>query len=261
MDAIITAGGVCKPNDPLYKITQIKKKALIPLAGRPMVSWVIDAVVNANVIDNLVIIGLDPDEITPPNVPTYYLKSAGSLLDNLLTSQAKLLSLNPSLKKILLCSSDIPLVTPEIIQGFLSECGNQQADLYYAVVEEKTMEQHFPNSKRSYIPAKGGRYTGGDAFLVRANLKPDTKFMNALIGARKNYFQQMRLFGFGLIFRFLFRRLTAFEGVLEAGKRVGIDQTHIVSTQHPELAMDLDKPDHYHIIKTVLEKRERMVAR
>ena len=45
MEAIITAGGMSAPDDPLYAQTGVAKKALIPLAGRPMINWIVEALI------------------------------------------------------------------------------------------------------------------------------------------------------------------------------------------------------------------------
>jgi hypothetical protein len=178
----------------------------------------------------------------------------GSIVENGLICRAKLLEINPTLQKILLCSSDIPLITPAIIRDFIEECGSQTADVYYAIVAEQTMESQFPNSKRTYIPFQDGRYTGGDAFLVRADLELDFEFLEGITGSRKNYFKQIKMFGIGSIIRFLLRRMSVQQVAVEVAMRIGI-AGQVVITRHAELAMDLDKPHHYELIKAELENK------
>ena len=73
MDAIVTAGGLNLPDDPLYELTGVEKKALIPLAGRPMIGWVVDALARSGSVEHIVVVGLKPDEVDfgdapdPPN--------------------------------------------------------------------------------------------------------------------------------------------------------------------------------------------------
>ena len=43
MNAIVTAGGIPQPGDKLYAYSNGDSKALIDLAGKPMVQWVLDA--------------------------------------------------------------------------------------------------------------------------------------------------------------------------------------------------------------------------
>jgi NDP-sugar pyrophosphorylase family protein len=58
MDAIVTAGGIPLPEEPLYPATLGKSKAMVDVAGKPMVQWVLDALTNAKTIDNVIIVGL-----------------------------------------------------------------------------------------------------------------------------------------------------------------------------------------------------------
>jgi GTP:adenosylcobinamide-phosphate guanylyltransferase len=253
MDAIITAGGRLKAEDPLFEATSVEKKALIPMAGKPMVGWVLDALRGSGVVDNIVVVGLRPEELNSRHDNLCFLDSQGGLIDNLFAGMYKLQELDPQLKKFLVFSSDIPLVTPEIVRGFVEECGDQSADLYYSVVEEKTMEARFPHSNRTYVPLKGGRYSGGDAFLIDVvAASGNVDLARELVGKRKSTFAQLRLAGFGFILRFLLRRVTIQEAAAHAASKAGFDG-RAVDTKFAELAMDVDKLNQYEMIKAELE--------
>jgi GTP:adenosylcobinamide-phosphate guanylyltransferase len=254
MEAIITAGAISTPDDPLYARTGIEKKALIPLAGQPMISWVIEALVGSGLINQIIIVGLKPAELNFSHPSLCFIDSRDGLLDNVLAGVDKVRELNPEATKILLCSSDIPLITPEIVRGFVEECGSQEADIYYAIVEEKTMEARFPNSKRTFVPFKGGRYSGGDAFLVdMAAAKANIELFRSLTGSRKNYLAQAQMLGLGFILRFVLRLMTVDEAAERARQRMNLN-TRVVATRFAELGMDLDKPHQYDMIKAELEK-------
>lgn len=262
MDSIILAGGINKPDDPLYTLTGEEKKALIPLAGKPMVSWVAEAIWGSGLVDQIVIVGLSPTEINLGNMPVHFVEAAGGMIDNVLVAVDKVKQINPNTTKTLLCMSDIPLVTPEIIRGFVEECGSQEADIYYAIVEERTMEARFPNSRRTFVPFKGGRYSGGDIYLsdITAPEKTDLDLFRSLTDSRKNYWKQARALGLSFIIRFLLRRATVHEAAQQARKLLNLE-ARVVDTRYAELGMDLDKPHQYQIIKSTLEKRQaRMVS-
>lgn len=257
MDAIITAGGTMKPTDPLFALTGVAKKALIPLAGQPMICWVIDALAHSRIIDHIIVVGLEPPDLNHPYPHLHFTEARGGIVDNVFAGLDCLQKISPHVKNFLLLSSDIPLITPDIVEGFVEECGSQEAELYYAMVEEKTMESRFPASRRTYIPVKGGRYTGGDIFLVKVSLvvRGNVELAKAATGARKNYLQQIRLIGWSFIIRFLLRRLTVHEAAIEVSAKANFDG-RVVATQYAELGMDLDKPHQYEIIKAHLESRQ-----
>ena len=58
MDALIIAGGNPGPEDVLYEYTQGKSKAIVDVAGKPMIQWIIDALDGSNNIDQIFIVGL-----------------------------------------------------------------------------------------------------------------------------------------------------------------------------------------------------------
>ncbi|MBI1855402.1 MAG: NTP transferase domain-containing protein [Chloroflexi bacterium] len=60
MDAVVTAGGIPQPNEPLYEYSKGGSKALIDIAGKPMIQWVLDALSEAKTIERVVVIGLIP---------------------------------------------------------------------------------------------------------------------------------------------------------------------------------------------------------
>jgi CTP:molybdopterin cytidylyltransferase MocA len=257
MDAIVLAGGINRPDDPLFELTGVEKKALIPVAGKPMVNWVVEALAGSGLVEYIVVVGLKPGEIDFGDAPVHFVDRAGEMIDNVLLAREKLRKVNPDTRKILLTMSDIPLITPEIVRGFVEECGSQEADIYYAVVEEKTMNARFPDSRRTFVPLKGGRYSGGDIYLsdVTAPDKTDMDLFRSLTDSRKNYLAQARILGIGFIIRFLLRLATIDDAAARACKILNLD-ARVVETRFAELGMDVDKPHQYQIIKTTLEKRK-----
>lgn len=59
MDAVIGAGSVPRSGEPLYEFSQGSQKALVDVAGKPMVQWVLDAISEAEHVDRVVLTGLD----------------------------------------------------------------------------------------------------------------------------------------------------------------------------------------------------------
>lgn len=254
MDAIITAGGTLKPDDPLFELTGVTKKALIPLAGKSMITWVYEAVRDSGIVENIAVVGLMEQELPLTDERLYFVESRGNLIDNIFAGLDQLRELTPDLKKFLLFSSDIPLITPEIVRGFVQECGDQSGDMYYAGIEERTMEARFPGSKRSYVPFKGGRYCGGDAFLMDvAASYGNIDLARQLTGSRKNYLAQLMFTNLGFMIRFLLRRMTIHQMAVEVSDMVGF-HPRAVDTKFAELGMDLDKPRQYEMIKAELEQ-------
>ena len=58
MDVLITAGGTPAAGEKLYEYARGAPKAMINIAGKPMVQWVLDAVSRSSHVDHIVLIGL-----------------------------------------------------------------------------------------------------------------------------------------------------------------------------------------------------------
>ncbi len=255
MDAIVTAGGIFKPDNPLYQQFGIEKKALLPIAGKPMISWVLDALRNSGEIDHMAVVGLKPEDLNRADNKLHFAASTGNLVDNVYAGLYTLQEHNPTVKKLVLFSSDIPLVTPEIVRGFIEECGVQDVDSYYSVVKKEVMEAKFPNSKRTFVPMKDGYFSGGDAFLFDVHAAMgNADLAKSATSSRKNYLQQAQVIGFGFIIKVLLRRMTAQEAGQHAIKKAGLTGK-VVITKYAELGMDVDKLHQYEMIKEILEKQ------
>ena len=253
-DAIVTAGGTLKPESELLKATGIEKKALIPIAGKPMIGWVIDALRGSGQVNNIAIVGLEPEDLNYNDDMLHFVKSTGNLVDNVFAGVKKVQEVNTDAKKLLVVSSDIPLITPEIVRGFIEECAPHNLDSYYSVVRQETMEARFPHSNRTFVPFKDGRFSGGDAFFFDISaVHGNVKLAKALTGTRKNYFKQAQMIGFSFIIRFLLRMMTVTEAGARAGVRGNLDGG-VVITKYAEIGMDVDKFHQFEMVKAELEE-------
>ena len=94
MDAIVTAGGIPQPEDPLYTYSHGDSKALIDIAGKPMIQWVLDALSGAKLVDNVIVIGLSSKSGVTCKKPLYFLSNQGRMLANIVAGVNKSHELN-----------------------------------------------------------------------------------------------------------------------------------------------------------------------
>lgn len=254
MDAIVTAGGVPAPDDPLYEYSQGVSKALIDIGGKPMIQWVLDAISGSSQVDNVVIIGIDESSGVTCNKPTRFVPSRGNMVDNIRAGVEETLKVNLHAKYVLIVSSDIPAISPEMVDWTVNTCMETQDDMYYSVVAREVMEARFPGSKRTYTKLKGIHLSGGDMNVVsRDTVMSKQGLWNRLEAARKNPVKQAALVGFDTLLLILFR-LTDLDGVVKnASKRLKL-KTRAVVSPYAEIAMDVDKPHQLEILRADLTK-------
>ena len=249
MDALIIAGGIPKPGEPLYEETQGKPKALLEIAGKPMVQWVLDAVSQASLVENVAVIGIRNSESLHCEKPLSFLPNQSSLLENVRYGVVNLAEKHPGAEKILVISADIPAISGEMVDWLVEKASEDTRDLYYTIVRRETMEKRFPGANRSFVHLKNGDFCGGDMNIVRVDtVTQNETFWNELLLARKNAFKQASLIGFDILFMLLIRRLSLEDGVPKICKRLGINGK-VIECPYAEVAMDVDKPNQLAIMR------------
>lgn len=255
MDAVITAGGIPGPDDPLYEFTQGKSKAMLNIAGKPMVQWVLDAVCGSENIDHIVIIGLESDSELDCTKPITYIPNQGSMLNNVRGGVFKVAEINPKAEHVIMVSSDIPALTTEMVDWAVQTAQTTEADFYYNLISRKVMEARYPGSNRSFVKLKDVEVCGGDMNVVRVVAATgNDELWQRLISARKNPFKQAALFGYGTLILLLTRRLTLEDAVPRVEKQLGIKGLPVMCP-YAELGMDVDKPYQLEILQKELEAK------
>jgi GTP:adenosylcobinamide-phosphate guanylyltransferase len=253
MDAVILAGSVPTAEDPLYHYTQGQAKAMIEIAGEPMIQWVLDALGGANEIDCVHIIGLNPDHELTCNKPLHFIPDQGNLLPNAKAGLQHARDRNPEADHVLFASSDIPTVKTEMIEWRISEAKKSKQDIHFTVVERRTMETRFPNANRSYVKLQDYELCGGDVHFARPSLVEEDVIWEQLVAARKNPLKQATLLGFDLLLLLLLGRMTLKDAERRVSERLGV-RGKVCISPYAEIAMDVDKPHQLEIVRQELSK-------
>lgn len=260
MDAIVLAGGIPQPDEPLYAYSNGDSKALIDVAGKPMVQWVLDALGEARQVDNVIVIGLSPKSGVTCKKPVYYISNQGRMLANIVAGVHKALELDKKTKYVLVVSSDIPALQPEMVDWLVDTCMETKDDLYYGVCTREVMEARFPDSKRTYTKLKGIELCGADINITHVRMATEHLDMwETLIGTRKSPLRQAGIIGLGIMFQVLTRTITLENLVEKVCKRIGIKGRAIVWS-HAEACMDVDKPHQLELLRADLAKQQRKSA-
>ncbi len=252
MDAIITAGGIPKPEEPLYEFTQGQSKALVDVAGKPMAQWILDALSGSKLVTNVIIIGLDDQHGLTCAKPLHYVPNQGGMVDNIRAGVRKVVELNPEATHTLIVSSDIPTITAEMADWTITTCLETDDDMYYNLVERSVMEARFPGSNRSFTKLKGIQVTGGDMNVVKNwVILSERGLWNQLEATRKNVFKQAAMVGFDTLFLILFRLVDVPAAAKQISKRLGL-KARAVMCPYAEIGMDVDKPHQLEMIRADL---------
>lgn len=259
MQAFVAAGGVPAPEDPLYHETQGQPKALLEIAGKSMVQWVLDALDGARQIEKVVIVGLD--ESSPVNCGKIagFVPDQGDLMLNMMAGLDRVRQLDPSAEFVLFTSADIPGLTPEMVDWRVETALQAKADLDYVAVERAVMEERFPTSNRSYVKLKDAEVCGGDINVIKASMAVRKELWDRIVAARKHPMQQAALLGFDTLLLILLRRLTFEAAERRISRKLKLDG-HAHLAPYAEVAMDVDKPHQLEIMRHYMAERAAISA-
>ncbi len=256
MEAIVTAGGMPKPDDPLYAYSQGRPKALIELGGRPMIQWVLDAMGDSANVDRVVVAGLADQHGLTCAKPMAFVPNQGGMLQNIRAGVLKALEINPRAEFVVNVSSDIPATEGGMVDWVIDEALKTEHDLYYSAIARAVMESRYPGSNRSYLKLRDVEVCGGDIHIIRAKLiTSHQELWERLLESRKSVVKQAALIGFDTLFLLLIRRLTLGGGVQRVNHRLGI-RGRVLLCPYAEIAMDVDKPFQLDIVSADLQRKD-----
>jgi len=257
LDAMILAGAPVGAADTFLEGTGVNKKALLPILGKPMVAYVEEALRASGRVNRIVAVGLDAADDVTFSGPVERIPTKGGIIQNILAAMAYLRETGSTSSYFLEASSDIPLLTPEVVSRFVDCCLAKGGDLVYSVVEKGPMERMFPGSARSYAHLRDGYFAGGDMFMVRANLPASTgDAFEELVAQRKNALKMARALGPGLLIAVVFRRLTL-AGIEKRISKILKLEGRVLNSPDPEVAMDVDKPHQLEMVTRYLERTRK----
>jgi CTP:molybdopterin cytidylyltransferase MocA len=257
MIALISAGGIPNPDESLYCYTQGVNKALLDLCGKPMIQWVLDALNGSALIDQVFIVGLPTNSQLECKHSLTIVENHGDMIENIRAGAEEILKQAPTTEIILLVSSDIPAITSEMIDWIVKKVEDQPYDVFYSVVERKTMEIRFPESRRTYSRLKDIELCSGDVHALRPALATrNNPLWDNILAARKNPLKQAWLVGFDTLFYFITRQMNLETAAKFLSNKLGIKGNAIV-LPFAEMGMDVDKAFQYEIMVKDLCQNKR----
>lgn len=276
MDAIVTAGGIPRPGESLYEESLGKPKSLLDICGKPMIQWVLDALESAEIVDRVVIVGLSPDSGVTCSKSIAFVPNQGGLLENMRAGVRRILEPDQTPRLILLVASDVPAITPDMVDWMVKKAILSNRDVCYSMVTRQVMEARFPGSKRpfpfEYARLRDIEVCGGQMLVIHTTVLMKTldEIMKRLVAfqgeeglidrsLKKSVFKKVALilhyFGLSGLISVLLGTVGLEEAVERVSKRFGVTG-HVILCPHAEVGMDADRPDQLEMLRAYLSRHE-----
>jgi GTP:adenosylcobinamide-phosphate guanylyltransferase len=255
--ALILAGS--RADDPVARMAGVTHKALVPVAGVPMLLRVVRTLRQAPSIGRLVLCidrsaldGLDAAataelsaEITlvaPDRTPSASVQRA-------LRDVADPLPL-------LVTTADHALLTPAMVEHFCA-AAPADADVAVALATARTIRRDHPDTLRTYYRLAGEGYSGCNLFLLRsAAARKAAAFWSEMERHRKRPWRLVAAIGPLTLLRFVTGRLTL-DAALQRLSRIIGATVRAVDMPCAEAAIDVDKPADLALAERILAQRAR----
>lgn len=225
-------------------------KAAVHIHKKAMIEYIVDAMRQCGSINKILVVG-----------PYEQLKGIlGDRVDGIVGDQGSIIrnvtaGVNSFKTEddIVICTCDIPMITVECINDFITASQRLQADFCYPIINKELNEKKFPGIVRTYTKIKEGTFTGGNMFYIRPHVvNKCCKKAEELILYRKNALKMAKVLGWKILFLLFTGKLTIPEAEKKFREIFGIKAKAIISG-YPEIANDVDKPSDLEFVKNYLQ--------
>lgn len=254
MDVLILAGSRPQPNEPLYILTRGGYTALLDLAGQSMVQRLLDTLSASSQIERVIIAGLPPYANLSCDHPLTIVEDHSDLLSGLRTGIQALQQQNPAGERVLVLSSNTPVITPPALAWLVEQSLAIDTGLFCPVIERSVIERRFPGLKRSSIFLKDMQVCLADSMVVNLSLASgENPLWQRLLTSRRDPLRQVSLLGLDTMSMILLRQLTLGEASRAIGKRLGVP-LQAVLCPFPELSLTIEKPHQFRLVEAELAR-------
>lgn len=248
------------PTDPVAQAAGCSHKALVPIAGIPMLARVLRELRAVPQVKQIAVSIDDPsilDSIAElrslvesgvihvhPSGPS----PAASVL-------AYFQSLSPQ-EPLLVTTADHPLLTTEMLTYFCTAVAESDADVAAGVMAASVFRTKYPHSKRSFIPLRDESFCGTNLFaLCTLQAASAAQFWRHAGQFRKRPWRLMSTFGLTNLLLLALKRLDLAAAIPRASRVLGA-RVAVVQMPFPECAIDVDNLDDFAMATQILTARE-----
>lgn len=256
ISALVLAGSRPGPDpllqDPILNPGGASTKALLPIAGVPMLAHVLRALRASPAIGSITILAQDIGALAADpsisSVEDVHFSVSG---EGISTSLAAALADRD--EPMLVTTADHVLLTPQMVAEFVAGAAN--SDVAVGMVERKNLLAAYPESRRTWLKFRAGWWSGANVFWLHGpKVQPLLAFWSGIERDRKKGRKIIAAFGPLLMIGALLRLFTAQQGIAKAGERFGV-RAQLVPMSAPEACIDADKPDDIRLIEEILAQR------
>lgn len=239
--ALVLAGAANR--QPLVRWSESRSKAAVRLFGRPMIQYVLDALLAAKEVSSVTVAGA-PDLVSinfATRQKVHWAPSGTTMVQSLKQG----LSVVDADGPVLVVACDLPLLTSQAVDDFIRLARSAGGDVVYPVVPKSAVTTLGSGVVKRCLRTREGIFSAGNLALISGSLRePGLSLLERAHRWRKRPQILGSVLGWRAWMRLLSRRMSFGELERRIFEITGVD-LRIVPVEHGCLAFDLDSPkDH-----------------
>jgi GTP:adenosylcobinamide-phosphate guanylyltransferase len=251
LDAVVLAGG---PQDDVALLQPgAPNKAFVEIDGVTLIGRVLAALRSSSRVGRIVV-------VAPPSMRAHRdltladaLRPDGKQITESLRSG--LTGFDPQ-AKLLISTSDLPVLTPAAVDDFVNGVNALDADVVYGCVEKQVHLRRFPEIPHTWARMRDGTYCGGGLAAMKPQALPTLeRFIERLGAARKQPLRLASLFGWDMLARFALGRLSIAQAEARAARILRAPVRALISV-YPETAVNVDRPGDVPLALELIRRRD-----
>jgi GTP:adenosylcobinamide-phosphate guanylyltransferase len=234
----------------------VPAKALIRAAGEPMLGRVARALLDSPSIGRVLVLAQEADTLLTGELkwmaaePRIATAQSG---DGISASVGRVAGTVAAPYPVLVTTADHALLQPEMVEAFIA--GAAGVDVAFAMVERRVVEKAHPATKRTWLKAADGHFSGANLFaLLTPESNRGTEFWARAEKDRKRTLKLLSFLGLGIFLRAVTRTISLEAAAERLGRREGF-RLKAVLLPFAEAAIDVDKQSDLELAERILAGR------
>jgi GTP:adenosylcobinamide-phosphate guanylyltransferase len=227
-------------------------KALIPIAGEPMVRRPVAALLESEAISKIIVLSQSPQRIAatlPSDQRIEVRESLGTIAE---TIEQLILSHSVDFP-VLVTTADHALLDQQMILEFIGAAAG--SDLSIGVVERQSLMARLPQTKRTWLHFRGGAYSGANLFAFGSiKALAAIEQWRSVEQERKKGWRVLFALGPALLLGAVLRIRTLDRSVEVIGRKLKMTARAVVLS-NPLAGVDVDKPVDHALVEAILSGR------
>lgn len=258
MTAVVLAGQRDGENE-LAEYAGVTCKAFVDIDGQPMLSRVLDTLASCSGVGGIILSGPDKDKLNDQVAISRRIESGEVLWlppqgSPSTSAYEAMRTLDPG-EGVLLTTADHPLLTTEIVDHFLQQSVDSDADVLIGFANYALVREAFPTMKKTVLRFRNAELCGCNLFaFLTPKGREAAEFWQSLESQRKNPLRIIRFLGWWTVARYLIGVLTLEDALNALSMKLGIT-IGAASMPFADAAVDVDSVSDYLLVQERLSKR------